>query len=155
MALTSLIFRDTVKVRTDYGIIVSLVKLGLNRTYYKGYIDKDETQLFYSSGFFRRPLSANFPLIQINFEDKKAEDGNLVIKFKIVNLALILFGLANGIILLFSIVDLDPYDHNRIPPGIPLLTFTLSYGFLLFIYMSEWSEFKREMRRLPSSPSTQ
>jgi hypothetical protein len=155
MGLTSLIFRDTVKVKADYGTIVSLFKLGLNRTYYKGYIDKDETQLFYFSGFFKRPLSANLPLIQINFEDRKAEDGQLVIKFKIVNFALVLFGLANGIILLFSIVDLDPYKQNRIPPGIPLLTFALSYGFLLFMYLIEWSEFKREIRRLPSPPSTQ
>jgi hypothetical protein len=151
VGLTSIILRDTLKVKADYATIVMLFKLGLNKRYHKGYIDKDETQLFYSSGFFRRPLSANLPIIQINFENKKAVNGQTIIRFKIVNFALIVFGLANGFISLSSILD----QHNTIPSGIPLMVFIFSYGFLLSMYLIELSEFKKELTRLREPPSTQ
>jgi hypothetical protein len=148
MGLTSLIFRDTLKVNADYGTVVTCFKSGLDENFHKGYIDKNETQLFYFSGFFRRPLSVNLPIIQINFENKNGDQGQTIIKFKIVDFALIVFGLANGSILLFSIFDLIPNRHEQIPTGVPIVTCIFSYGFLLFVYLIELSGFKREIKRL-------
>ena len=45
--MINLIFRDTLKVNVDYKTIVTLFKSKLNENFFKGYIDKDETQLFY------------------------------------------------------------------------------------------------------------
>lgn len=148
MRMTSLIFRDTLKVNVDYGTIVTLFKLKLNENFFKGYIDKDETQLFYISGLLRRPFSVNLPLIQINLENKETDDGQIIIKFKIVNFALILFGFANVSIFLSSIAGLDPHGDNQVPSEVPLLVFIISYVFLLSKYLIELSEFKKEIRRL-------
>jgi len=149
MRLTSLIFRDTLKVNADYGTIVTSFKSRLNKNFYKGYIDREGAQLFYFSGFLKRPLSVDLPVVQLNFKNKKDDRGQTTIKFKIVNVALILFVLANGFIALFSIVNLDPYRPNPpIPQVVPLLLFPVSYGFLLFMYLTELSEFKREIKRL-------
>lgn len=148
MRMTSLIFRDTLKVNVDYRTIVTLFKLKLNENFFKGYIDRDETQLFYISGLLRRPFSINLPLIQINLENKETDDGQIIVKFKIVNFALILFGFANVSIFLFSIADLDPHGGNQVPLEVPLLVFIISYVFLLSKYLIELSEFKKEIRRL-------
>lgn len=144
-----LIFRDTLKVNVDYGTIVKLFKLRLNENFFKGYIDKDETQLFYL-GSLRRPLSVNLPLIQINFENKKTADGQIIIKIKIVNFTLILFGGVNISILVFSIIGLDPYSQNdnHVSLEVPLIVFMISYIFLLSRYLIELSEFKKEIKRL-------
>jgi hypothetical protein len=148
MGLTSLIFRDKFSVKADYDYIISIFKARLDENYFKGYIDKDETQLFYFSGVFRRPLSVNLPIIQINFQNKVDEHGKTIIKFKIVNFMLILFGIANASILLFSIVELDPYRPNKIPSEIPLIMLVFSYAFLFGIYLAELSCFKSEITLL-------
>lgn len=148
MGLTSLIFRETFKVKADYDKVITSFKTKLDKNFYKGYIDKDEAQLFYFSEAFRRPLSVNLPIIQINFENKIDKQGKTTIKFKIVNFALILFGLVNGSILVFSIVDLDLYRPNNIPSEIPLIMLAFSYGFLMVMYLIELYAFKREIKQL-------
>lgn len=148
MGLTSLIFRDTFSIKADYDYIVSSFKARLDENYFKGYIDKDETQLFYFSGVFRRPLSVNLPIIQINFQNKVDEHGKTIIKFKIVNFMLILFGVANASILFFSIVDMDPYRNDKIPSEIPLIMLVFSYAILIGIYLAELSCFKSEIKLL-------
>lgn len=151
MELKSLIFRDTFVIKADYGEIATYFKTKLNDTYYKGYIDRDETQLFYFSGAFTQPLSAKLPIVQLNIENKADSEGKLKIKFKIVNFALILFGLGNGSIIFFSIVNIDPGGRNEIPPLIPLIMFVFSYCFLLFMYLVERSGFKKEIEQLELS----
>ena len=148
MGLTSLIFRDTFKVKADYGKITTYFKTKLDDTYYKGYIDPDETQLFYCSGAFRLPLSVKLPIVQLNVENKVDSEGRIKIKFKIVNFALILFGLANGIIIFFSIFNLSPGRHNEIPEESPLIMLVFSYGLLLSSYLIELSDFKKEIELL-------
>ena len=65
-------------------------------------------------------------------------------RFKIVDFALILFGLANFFIFGASILGLDP--HMDIPLGIPVITTALSYGLLLAMYSVELSAFKRDIQ---------
>lgn len=43
MGLRSLIFSDTFEVKADYGKIAAYFKTKLDETYFKGYIDRDET----------------------------------------------------------------------------------------------------------------
>lgn len=148
MGLTSLIFRDTFKVTADYDKVITSFKTKLDKNFYKGYINKDDTQLFYFSEALKRPLSVNLPIIQQNFENKIDEQGKTTIKFKIVNFALILFGLINGSILFFSVVDLDPFRPNNIPSEIPLVMLAFSYGFLMAMYLIELYGFKREIKQL-------
>lgn len=148
MALKSLIFRDTFEIKADYGKLATYFKTKLNDTYYKGYIDRDETQLFYYSGTFTRPLSSKIPIVQLNIENKVDREGKLKINFKIVDFALILFGLANGSIIFFSIFNVNPGGRNEIPPEIPFVMFIFSYGFLMFMYLVERSGFKKEIEKL-------
>lgn len=147
MRMINLIFRDTLKVNVDYKTIVTLFKSKLNENFFKGYIDKDETQLFYFSGFLKRPLSVKLPIIQINVENKRTDDGNIVIKFKIVNFVLVLFGFANISILLSSMIGLDTQGDSHISLEVPLVVFIISYIFLLSKYLVELSQFKREIDR--------
>jgi hypothetical protein len=147
MALKSLIFRDVFEIKADYGKLATYFKTKLNDTYYKGYIDHDETQLFYFSGVFKRPLSANLPIIQLNIDNKSTGEGKIKIKFKIVDFALILFALANCSVLFFSMVNIHP-GPNEIPPEVSPLMLAFSYGFLQLIYQIERSGFKQELKRL-------
>ena len=144
MEITSFIFRNTFEVKADYGTLATSMKSKLNEIYFKGYIDRDETQLFYYSGAFRRPLSTSLPIVQVNFANRTNDNGKTVVKFKIVDFMLILFGLANVSILTASLLKVDP----RITLVIPLITATISYGFLLFMYLIELSGFERELRRM-------
>lgn len=143
-----MVFRDTIEVKADYDRIATYFKTKLDETYFGGYIDHDQTQLFYFSGFFRRPFSVNMPVVQLNVENKVNNAGRVKIKFKIVDFALIVFGIANGIILFFSIFNLNPDRPNVIPSGVPIMALVLSYGFLLFIYLIELSGFRREIELL-------
>jgi hypothetical protein len=147
MGLRNLIFRDTFEIKADYGNLATYFKSRLDDIYFKGYIDKDETQLFYYSGAFARPLSARLPIVQLNIENKVDNEGKIKIKFKIVDFALILFGLANGFIIFFSVVSINK-GQNNIPPEIPPLMFIFSYGFLMLMYLVERSGFKKEIERL-------
>jgi|GraSoiStandDraft_49_1057285.scaffolds.fasta_scaffold480885_1 hypothetical protein len=147
MGLKSLIFRDTFEIKADYGKLATYFKTKLDDKYFKGYIDRDETQLFFYSGAFKRPLSARLPIVQLNIDNKVDNEGKIKIRFKIVDFALILFGLANGSIIFFSIVNVNP-GPNSIPPEIPPIMFIFSYSFLLFMYMIERSGFKKEIEQL-------
>ena len=147
MGLKNLIFRDTFEIKADYGKLATYFKTKLDDKYFKGYIDRDETQLFYFSGTFARPLSVRLPIVQLNIENKVDNEGKIKIKFKIVDFALILFGLANASIIFFSIVNINP-GPNSIPPEIPPIMFIFSYGFLLFMYLTERSGFKKEIEHL-------
>ena len=148
MGLTSLIFRDTVKIRADYGEIVDLFKGRLNEKYLMGFIDKDETQLFYFSDVLSRSFSPSLPVIQLNFKNQADNNREIEIKFKLVNLLLIFFGLANGLVLFFSIFHVDSDKIVDIPLSASIFVLVFSYGLLLLFYRSALAEFKREIERL-------
>ena len=120
----------------------------LDNTYFNGRIDKDELQVFYSSGILKRPLSSHLPIIQINIKNKLDKNGKIEIRFKIVDFALILFGLANLIILFFSQINLNQYEPSPIPKLVPLITFLFSFGLLFFLFFIERSAFRKEIKRL-------
>lgn len=144
MKLTNLLFKDSFKVSADYVTMVTFFKSGLNERYFKGFIDKDETQLFYYSDFFSRSFSPSLPVIQINFKNQVDTSGQIEIKFRLVSFALIAFGLVNGLILLFSIVNSDKINTIPLLAAISFLVF--SYGFLLFYYRSALTGFKKEIK---------
>jgi hypothetical protein len=104
--------------------------------------------LFYSSGLFKRPLSVDIPIVQLNVENKVNSEGKIKIKCKMVDFALILFGIANGSIIFLALFNFDPYRTNDITPQVAFIMLVLSYGVLLFTYLIELSGFKREMEQL-------
>ena|SRR5688572_17374538 len=146
MGLKTLIFRDTFEIKAVYGKLATYFKTKLDDKYFKGYIDRDETQLFFYSGAFKRPLSPRLPIVQLNINNTVDNEGKIKIKFKIVDFALILFGLANGSIIFFSIVKTNS-GSNNIPPEVPPLMFIFSYSILLFMYMIDRSGFKEEIKQ--------
>ncbi len=141
MRLTSLTFRDTIKIKADYGELVGLFQQRLDEKYFKGFIDKDETQVFSYTGFFSPSLSPSLPVIQINVKNQVDNRGEIEIKLKLVNFALIVFCLAIGLILFFTI-------KGEISIVSTLFILVLSYGFLLFFYRSALSEFKKEIETI-------
>jgi hypothetical protein len=147
MRPSSLILRDTFETKADYGKIVSYFKSRLNQTYYKGYIEKDEVQLFYYSEIFRRPGSSRLPIVQFNMTNKVDSKGSIKIKFKIVAIALILFVLGNGFVIFFSISGVVPGTVTPLPTVIPIVTLVFSYCFLLTMYLVERSRFKKEIEQ--------
>ncbi len=148
MGLTSLSFRDTIRVRADYRNMVTFFKDRLNEKYFKGFIDKDETQLFYFSDFFPKSFSPSLPVIQLNFKNQADSNGEIEVKFKIVDFALILFGLVNGSIILFSILPINSAEIRVIPLSASIFILVFSYGFLLFFYRSALAGFKRDIENL-------
>ena len=145
MNVRPLVLRDNLKILASYESLVHHFRGGLNKYFYKGYINNNEAQLFYYSGAFALPGSARIPLIQINAEDKIDGNGKICIRIKIVNLIIILFGIVNGIIALSSIF---PDDKNRIPGIVPILTFALSYGFLLLRFLFERARIRHGLKLL-------
>ena len=75
MRLTSLTFRDTIKIKADYGELVGLFQQRLDEKYFKGFIDKDETQVFSYTGFFSPSLSPSYRPFSIK---KKASSLDLL-----------------------------------------------------------------------------
>ncbi|MBI3218672.1 MAG: hypothetical protein HYZ44_04110 [Bacteroidetes bacterium] len=143
--------RHSFLVKTDYEKMRLYFKSKLDDTYFKGYIDRDETQLFYNSGALNRPLSVNLPIVQLNIENKPDPQGNYMIKFKIVDFALILFGIANSCIITFFILGYRSGSEN-LPIDIPLIVFLFSYGFLQFRYRLELVNFEKQVELLRNIP---
>ena len=144
MGLRSLIFRETFEIKADYGKMTAYFKTKLNVTYYKGYIDSDETQLFYCSNIFKPRQT--LPILQLNIESKVDNEGKIKIRIKIVDFLLIAFGLGICIFILFSIFKIVlPVEF---PPGIILFMAVFCYAFLQVNYQIELSGFKRELEEL-------
>lgn len=141
MHLTSLTFRETVKTSAEYGELVAFFKRRLGEKYFKGFIGKDETELFSYTDFFSPSFTPSLPVIQIKVKNKVNDDGEIEIDLKLVNLVLISFCLAIGIILFFAI-------EGEIPISATIFILVFSYGFLLFFYRSALREFKRDIKSI-------
>ena len=151
MKFDSLLMRHSFLVKTDYEKMRLYFKSKLDVTYFKGYLDRDETQLFYNSGAMNRPLSVNLPMVQLNIENKPDPQGNYVIKFKIVDLVLIFFGITNSCVITFFIVGYWSGGEN-LPIEILLIFFLFTYGSLQFRYRLELVNFEKQVeifRRIP------
>ncbi|MCE2997923.1 MAG: hypothetical protein LW863_20160 [Flammeovirgaceae bacterium] len=151
MKFDSLLMRHSFLVKTDYEKMRLYFKSKLDVTYFKGYLDRDETQLFYNSGAMNRPLSVNLPMVQLNIENKPDPQGNYVIKFKIVDLVLIFFGITNSCVITFFIVGYWSGGEN-LPIEILLIFFLFTYGSLQFRYRLELVNFEKQveiLRRIP------
>lgn len=142
MKLSSLAFRDTFKIRCDYGRMVAFFRSRLDDVYFKGYTHRDDTQLFYFSGFFWRPLSSNIPVVQLNFKNQSDDNGQIEVRFKLVDFALIVFGLANASIFYAAIFTDDVSAMGA------MLFLLATYSFLLFIYLKELAYFRRDIEPL-------
>lgn len=142
MTLSSLIFRDKFKIHSEYDRMVSFFKTGLNDLYYKGYIDKDETQLFYSSGFFRPILNPVIPVMQLNFKNKADKHGQFEIQLKMVDFVVVLFAIANLSIIIAAIYS------DKVSWITGLLFPVFSYLFLLVSYSLELRNFKKDIEPL-------
>lgn len=98
-----------------------------------------------------RPLSVNLPMVQLNIENKPDPQGNYVIKFKIVDLVLIFFGITNSCVITFFIVGYWSGGEN-LPIEILLIFFLFTYGSLQFRYRLELVNFEKQveiLRRIP------
>jgi hypothetical protein len=151
MKFDSLLMRHSFLVKTDYEKMRLYFKSKLDVTYFKGYLDRDETQLFYNSGAMNRPLSVNLPMVQLNIENKPDPQGNYVIKFKIVDLVLIFFGITNSCVITFFILGYWSGGEN-LPIEIPLIFFLFSYGSLQFRYRLELVNFEKQVELLRNIP---
>lgn len=151
MKFDSLLMRHSFLVKTDYDKMRLFFKSKLDDTYFKGYLDRDETQLFYNSGAMNMPLNVNLPMVQLNIENKPDPQGNYLIKFKIVDFVLIFFGITNSCLITFFIVGYWNGGEN-LPIEILLIFFLFSYGSLQFRYRLELVNFEKQveiLRRIP------
>ena len=152
MRLSNLLFRDVFEVKADYEKVRNYLRLRLNETYYKGYIDRDEIQLFFASGGMGSVFTS-LPLVQVNIENKIYTNGKIRVKVKLVDFVLWLFGIANASIILSSIPDIG-FGDNGLPIEAAPFPLILTYSFLQIKYLGERSILKHEMKLLEKSQNS-
>jgi hypothetical protein len=123
--------------------MITFFKRQLNENYFKGFIDRDETQLFYDSHLTPKSLSPSVPIIQINFQNQVDENGRIKVRFRIATMALVFFGLLCGLIA-YLIFRSDNVD------GVLTTSFALAsiYAILLIFYRAALTSFKAEIEKI-------
>jgi hypothetical protein len=148
MSLGSLIFRENFVIQADYNRVVSFFKLRLDKKYFKGYIDKDEIKLFFTSSLFSTPMSFNLPITQLTIENKPDKHGRIEIKFRIINFFTILYGLGAAALLIYTIFNLKSGDADLTPMVASLMVLGFFYLFLTLQFRTELAEFKKDIEQL-------
>ena len=108
MKLSNFIFRESFVLRTKYDTIVHHIKEHLNEKYYKGYLGRDELQVFFLSGILKSTFSPLLPVFQVNIENTSGKNGEVFVRFKIVNFVLILSAAIILLLSFSSLVNIDP-----------------------------------------------
>ncbi len=143
MSWSRLIFRDKVTVNADYAEMVSYFKKRLDENYFKGYIDKHQTQLFCYWEVLSRRFDSPLPVCQINFENEKDKDGKIVVRFKIVNALIILFLVVSGAICYGMITSDVAPKFAFIVPSVAYLYLTFRYTVDFTGLMADITEIER------------
>lgn len=137
-------------VRLDYDDLKGRLKSEMtNRdNYLKGYLDNDETMLYYRSDFLAIPGFIKIPMTQLIFKRTETSDGRTKIKFRLLTPILLIFGLA--IVALWSLYLFDIEGLRTSDSGyiIPLFGTIALYGIPFMRYMIELTYFRDDLKRL-------
>lgn len=148
MTYHQLIFKNSFKTSFDYEDLCLNLKNKLNNNFFKGYIDKDETLLFYYPNFINASFVIRLPMTQIKFSRPKNNKEQLMIKFQIIDFVLILFGIACLTIWLAFIFNYAVPEISSFRFMIPTIATVFAYLFLQIMYTIEIDKFKRDLETI-------
>ena len=146
MILKEILLRRDFKLSISYNDVKDTLKKKLNDNFFKGYIDKDYSVLYYRSDFLTIPGLTKIPVIQVKFERGINPETQTKIEFKIITPLLIIIFLAiTGLwtIYFFNVEDLRKSSNGFIVPVFGTLFF---YGLIFVRYIIELSYFKDELK---------
>ena len=127
MRWSRLIFRDKFTVNADYSEMVSFFEKRLDLNYFKGYINKHQTQLLCYRSLLSKPIGTPLPVCELNFKNEKDRDGKIVVRFKIANSLMIAFVILLGAISYGSFITNLPIRFAFVFPALLYLYLTLRY----------------------------
>lgn len=148
MTYERLIFKDSFITSVEYEDLCRNLKTKLNNNFFKGYIDKDETLLFYYPNFINASFVIRLPMTQIKFSRPINNKEQLKIKFKIVDFILILFGIACLTIWSAFIFNYAEPEIGGARLMIPTIATVFAYFFLQIMYAIEIDKFKRDLETI-------
>ncbi len=137
-------------VRLDYDDLKDRLKRKMNKddNYFKGYLDNDESMLYYRSDFLMIPGFSKIPTTQLIFKRIETSEGQTKIKFRIVTPMLLIF--VFGIVLLWTLYlfDIDGLRTSDSGYIIPVFGTIFFYGMPFVRYIIELSYFRDDLNRL-------
>ncbi len=147
MRLRKILLTRDFELSISYNDVKDTLKKKLNDNFFKGYIDKDDSVLYYRSDFLTIPGVTKIPVIQVKFERGIDPESQTKIEFKIITSLLIIIFLAITVlwtIYFFNVEGLRKSSNGFIVPVFGTLFF---YGLIFVRYIIELSYFKNELKR--------
>lgn len=137
-------------VQLDYDDLKGKLKskMGKEDNYFKGYLDNDETMLYYRSDFLTIPGLSKIPTTQLTFKKEKELGGQTKIVFRIITPILIIFVLAITTLWTLYLFDVEGLRTSNYGINVPLIGTIFFYSIPFVRYMIELSYFKDELNRL-------
>jgi hypothetical protein len=148
----NLIMTSDLYVRLDYDDLKDKLKrkMSTDNNYFKGYLDNEESMLYYRSDFLTIPGFSKIPVTQLTF--KKTNDlsvsGGTKIRFRIITPLLIIFALSIATLWILYLLDIDGLRTSDNGIIIPILGTIFFYGIPLVRYLIELSYFRNELNGL-------
>ncbi len=148
MTYKRLIFKDSFTTSLNYEDLCFSLKKKLNKRFFKGYLSKNETLLYYYSEFINLSVVPKMPITQIKFIKPPNDKGQLIIEFKLVDIILIFFGAGClPIWLAFTFNFAEPVmGLGRLV--IPTIATIFIYLFLQIRYLIEIDQFKKDLEAI-------
>ena len=149
----NLIMTSDLYVRLDYDDLRDKLKRKMSKenNYFKGYLDNEESMLYYRSDFLTIPGFSKMPVTQLTFK-KTTNDlrvsGRTKIRFRIITPLLIIFALSIATLWTLYLLDIEGLrasDNGIIIPAFGTIFF---YGIPLVRFMIELSYFRDELNGL-------
>lgn len=139
--LEYLLLSKTFVVKTDYTILVRKFKQEIDRSFFKGYIEKDEALLYYRSDFLALPGFAKSPLSQLKL--KRVGHNQVQIKFELIRVSYFLFltiFCISGLVFALTVNGMASFFSNTV---LFIFISLFFYSFLLVIYKTELDRFRK------------
>ena len=144
-------FQSEIKIAAKYEDVVARLKKRINKTFFKGYLDKEDTLLYYYSPTLLNPFKIQqVPMMRVDIQNKSDELGELTIKFKVVNLFLVIYGIIHFASWIAFFFIISNSGRGSILPGLTFLIFTgiIPFGIISMAYNLQLTSFKKEITEI-------
>lgn len=148
MSWTRLIFRDKFTVNADYSEMVSYFEKRLDVNYFKGYINKHETQLLCYRPFLSKPIGTPLPVCEMNFKSQKDRNGKIEVRFKIANSLMI------ALVILLGAISYGSFVAD-LPIGFAFVFPAMFYSYLTIRYYADFAGLMSDIRKIESHHGSQ
>jgi len=142
------LFKTDIKLKVNYNELVERLKKRLNKTFFKGFFDRERSVLYYHSSFIKSFNFQQIPSIKIEIF-RVSESSELTIIFKVVNLIPIIFISIHIFTWLMLLAIINTDGLSSLFPGLVLPIFSIGLlGIIQFGYQFQLDAFKKEIAEM-------